>query len=133
MNLFAERNSRIDTENAFKVGQYITHVERQKGVVIKLNLGKPDFSVPQHIKLEIKHQLDLDNKHYCDPKGLLPLRIAIIKQINEIRGLKTNPDQVVVFPDGKASIGLAQQVHCEPGDKVIYPSPGFLIYESFIR
>jgi aspartate aminotransferase len=133
MNLFAERNSRIDTENAFKVGPHIVRVEQQKCAVIKLNFGEPDFSVPQHIKAEIKRQLDLDNTHYCDPKGLLSLRQAISKQINETRGLKTNPEQVVVFPGGKPSIGLAQQVYCEPGDEVIYPSPGFPIYESFIR
>ena len=132
MNLFAERNSRIDTENAFKVGPHIVRVEQQKCAVIKLNFGEPDFSVPQHIKAEIKRQLDLDNTHYCDPKGLLSLRQAISKQINETRGLKTNPEQVVVFPGGKPSIGLAQQVYCEPGDEVIYPSPGFPIYESFI-
>ena len=132
MNLFAERNSRIDTENAFKVGPHIVRVEQQKCAVIKLNLGEPDFSVPQHIKAEIKRQLDLDNTKYCDPKGLLSLRQAISKQINETRGLNTNPEQVVVFPGGKPSIGLAQQVYCEPGDEVIYPSPGFPIYESFI-
>ncbi len=133
MNLFAERNNRIDTENAFKVGPHIVRVEQNKGSVIKLNLGEPDFSVPSHIKEEIKRQLDLDNTHYCDPKGLLSLRIAISNQINETRNLNTNPEQVVVFPGGKPSIGLAQQVYCEPGDEVIYPSPGFPIYESFIR
>ena len=60
MNLFAERNSRIDTENAFKVGPHIVLVEQQKGLVIKLNLGEPDFSVAEHIKDEIRRQLDLD-------------------------------------------------------------------------
>ncbi|MBC8260003.1 MAG: aminotransferase class I/II-fold pyridoxal phosphate-dependent enzyme [SAR324 cluster bacterium] len=133
MNLFADRNSRIDTENAFKVGPHIVRTEQQKGPVIKLNLGEPDFSVPKHIKDEIKLQLDLDNTHYCDPKGLLSLRTAISRQINVTRGLKTNPEQVVVFPGGKPPIGLAQQVYCNPGDEVIYPSPGFPIYESFIR
>ena len=133
MNLFAKRNSRIDTENAFKIGPHIVRVEQQKGAVIKLNLGEPDFSVPKHIKDEIKRQLDLDNTHYCDPKGLLSLRTAISNQVNETRGLQTNPEQVVVFPGGKPSIGFAQQVYCNPGDEVIYPSPGFPIYESFIR
>ena len=133
MNLFAKRNSLIDTENAFKVGPHIVQVERQKGEVIKLNLGEPDFPVPKHIKDEIKRQLDMDNTHYCDPKGLLSLRTAISNQVNATRGLKTNPEQVVVFPGGKPSIGLAQQVYCNPGDEVIYPSPGFPIYESFIR
>ena len=50
MNLFAKRNSRIDTENAFKIGPHIVLVEQEKGAVIKLNLGEPDFSVPKHIK-----------------------------------------------------------------------------------
>ncbi len=133
MNLFAERNSRIDSENAFKVGPHIVRVEKQNGEVIKLNLGEPDFAVPSHIKDEIKRQLDLDNTKYCDPKGLLSLREAISRQINQTRGLQTNPEQVVVFPGGKPPIGLAQQVYCNPGDEVIYPSPGFPIYELFIR
>jgi len=133
MNLFSERNSRIDSENAFKVGPHIVRVEQQNGEVIKLNLGEPDFAVPSHIKDEIKRQLDLDNTKYCDPKGLLSLREAICNQINQTRGLQTNPEQVVVFPGGKPPIGLAQQVYCEPGDEVIYPSPGFPIYELFIR
>ena len=133
MNLFAERNSRIDSENAFKVGPHIVRVEKRNGEVIRLNLGEPDFAVPSHIKDEIKRQLDLDNTKYCDPKGLLSLRVAISRQINQTRGLQTNPEQVVVFPGGKPPIGLAQQVYCEPGDEVIYPSPGFPIYELFIR
>ena len=133
MNLFAERNSRIDSENAFKVGPHIVHVEQQNGEVIKLNLGEPDFAVPSHIKDEIKRQLDLDNTKYCDPKGLLSLREAICNQVNQTRGLQTNPEHVVVFPGGKTPIGLAQQVYCDPGDEVIYPSPGFPIYELFIR
>ena len=133
MNLFAERNTRIDTENAFKIGPHIARVERQKNAVIKLNLGEPDFSVPKHIKEEIKLQLDMDNTHYCDPKGILSLRKSISNQINKTRDLKTNPEQVVVFPGGKTPIGFAQQVYCEPGDEVIYPSPGFPIYESFIN
>ena len=120
MNLLAERNNRIDTENAFKVGPHIVHVEQKKGAVIKLNLGEPDFAVPEHIKEEIKRQLDLDNTHYCDPKGLLSLRKAISNQINETRGLNTNPEKIVVFPGGKPSIGLAQQVYCEPGLSLIH-------------
>ncbi len=133
MNLFAERNSLIDSENAFKVGPHIVRVEQQNGEVIKLNLGEPDFAVPSHIKDEIKRQLDLDNTKYCDPKGLLSLREAICSQINQTRGLQTSPEHIVVFPGGKPPIGLAQQVYCEPGDEVIYPSPGFPIYELFIR
>ncbi len=133
MALFAERNQRIDTENAFKVGPHITRVEQSHRPVVKLNLGEPDFDLPEHIREEVKRQLDQGNTHYCDPQGLPSLRKAISNQINRTRGLETTPEQVVVFPGGKPSIGLAQQVYCNPGDEVIYPSPGFPIYESFIR
>jgi aspartate/methionine/tyrosine aminotransferase len=101
--------------------------------VVKLNLGEPDFPVPSHIKDEIKRQLDLDNTHYCDPQGLLSLRESIARQVSQTRKLEVGPQQVVVFPGGKPPIGLAQQVYCNQGDEVIYPSPGFPIYESFIR
>ena len=133
MKLYAERTFRIDTENALKVGPHIVRAEREIGAVIKLNLGEPDFPVPIHIKDEIKRQLDLDNTHYCDPQGLLTLRQAIAKQVSTTRGLDINPGRVVVFPGGKPPIGLVQQVYCSPGNEVIYPSPGFPIYESFIR
>ncbi len=133
MKLYADRTFSIDTENAFKIGPHIDVVEHVSGNVVKLNLGEPDFPVPTHIKNEIKRQLDLDNTHYCDPQGLLTLRAAISKQISETRGIAVDPERVVVFPGGKPSIGLAQQVYCNPGDEVIYPSPGFPIYESFVR
>ena len=133
MKLYADRTFSIDTENAFKIGPHIDVVEHVSGNVVKLNLGEPDFPVPTHIKDEIKRQLDLDNTHYCDPQGLLTLRAAISKQISETRGIAVDPERVVVFPGGKPSIGLAQQVYCNPGDEVIYPSPGFPIYESFVR
>ncbi|MDP6331327.1 MAG: aminotransferase class I/II-fold pyridoxal phosphate-dependent enzyme [SAR324 cluster bacterium] len=133
MTLYAERTFKIDTENAFKVGPHIVKVEKERAPVVKLNLGEPDFPVPSHIKDEIKRQLDLDNTHYCDPQGLLSLRESIARQVSQTRKLEVGPQQVVVFPGGKPPIGLAQQVYCNQGDEVIYPSPGFPIYESFIR
>ena len=132
MALFAQRNALIDTENAFKVGPYIRSLEEQGKNVIKCNLGEPDFPLPQHIKDEVKRQIDLDNTHYVDPQGILPLRKAIAKHLGETRGIPATPDRVVVFPGGKPPIGFCQQVYCDPGDEVVYPSPGFPIYESFI-
>jgi len=129
---YSDRASRIDTENAFKIGPYILELEAAGKRVIKCNLGEPDFAVPLHIREEVKRQLDLDNTHYNDPQGILPLRRAIAKQINETRGLQVTPAHVVVFPGAKPSIGLCQQTYTNPGDEIIYPSPGFPIYESFI-
>lgn len=133
MPLFSDRASRIDTENAFKVGPYIVEVEGRGHRVIRCNLGEPDFPIPEHVKVEVKRQIDLDNTHYCDPQGILPLRKAIAKHISETRGIKVTPDRVVVFPGAKPPIGFCQQTYTNPGDEIIYPSPGFPIYESFIK
>lgn len=133
MPLYSERVGRIDTENAFKVGPYIAEVEKAGHKVIKCNLGEPDFALPLHIVNAIKAALDKDMTHYCDPQGILPLREAIAQYIGESRGLKITPDRVVVFPGGKPPIGLCQQTYCNEGDEIIYPSPGFPIYESFIK
>jgi len=132
MTLFAERVNRIDTENAFKVGPYIQQVEASGKRVIKCNLGEPDFPLPKHIREEVKRQIDNDLTHYCDPQGILPLREAIAKDMGKRRGISITPDRVVVFPGAKPPIGLCQQTYCNPGDEIIYPSPGFPIYESFI-
>ncbi len=132
MALFAERVGRIDTENAFKIGPYIRQIEDQGQRVIKCNLGEPDFPIPQLIKDEVKRQIDRDNTHYCDPQGILPLRQAVARHLAETRGIPATPDRVVVFPGAKPPIGFCQQTYCDPGDEVVYPSPGFPIYESFI-
>ena len=133
MALFAERNQRIGSENAFKVGPHIVHVDQSRGSVVKLNLGEPDYDLPKAVNAEIKRQLELGNTHYCDPQGTPNLRSTISEYVNRTGGLNTTPGHVVVFPGGKPSIGLTQQIYCNPGDEVIYPSPGFPIYESFIR
>ncbi|MHC4316963.1 MAG: pyridoxal phosphate-dependent aminotransferase, partial [Planctomycetota bacterium] len=131
--LFAERTSTIGTENAFKVGPHIAGVERAGHRVIKCNLGEPDCPLPRHIREEVKRQLDNDNTHYCDPQGVLPLRQAIAGSMGSSRGLDITPDRVCVFSGAKPPIGFSQQIYCDPGDEVIYPSPGFPIYESFIE
>jgi len=133
MSLYADRNQLIGTENAFKIGPHIAQVEASGANVVKLNLGEPDFSAPEWVKGEVIRNIEMDNSHYCDPKGILPLREAIARQISATRKLSVNAEQVCVFPGGKPSIGFAQQIYCNPGDEVIYPSPGFPIYESFIR
>ncbi len=133
MDLFAKRVGLIDTENAFKIGPLIRAVEERGKEVIKCNLGEPDFPVPEFIKEEVKGQLDRDNTHYCDPQGISSLRAAVAKHFAETRGIRATPDRVVVFPGAKPPIGLCQQTYCDPGDEIIYPSPGFPIYESFIN
>jgi len=122
----------LGSENAFKIGPKIRSVEDKGKKVIKCNLGEPDFPLPQFIKDEVKRQIDLDNTHYCDPQGILPLRKAVAAYYESTRGIPSDPARVVVFPGAKPPIGFAQMAYCSPGDEVIYPSPGFPIYESFI-
>ena len=131
--LFSDRVQLIDTENAFKIGPHIKRIEDEGHRVIKCNLGEPDFPLPAHIRDEVKRQLDLDMTHYTDPQGMLPLREAIAASMGKQRGLQITPDRVVVFPGAKPPIGFCQEAYCNPGDEVIYPSPGFPIYESFTR
>jgi aspartate/methionine/tyrosine aminotransferase len=131
--LFSTRVGLLGSENAFKIGPYVKRVEERGLKVIRCNLGEPDFPLPAHVRDEVKRQLDLDLTHYCDPQGLPALRAAVAKEMGERRGLAIDPDQVVVFPGAKPPIGLCQEAYCDPGDEVLYPSPGFPIYESFTR
>jgi len=130
-SLFSERTNRLGTENAFKIGPYIRAIEDAGHRVIKCNLGEPDFPIATHIAEEMKRCIDAGMTHYVDPQGILPLREAIAKQISATRGIPVTADRVVVFPGAKPPIGMCQQTYCNPGDEVIYPSPGFPIYESF--
>ncbi len=133
MALFADRVRLIDTENAFKVGPCIAEVEAAGHRVIRCNIGEPDFALPAHIREEVKRQLDADNTHYSDPQGIAPLREAVAAQLSVTRGLDISPERIVVFPGAKPAIGFCQHAYAEPGEEVIYPSPGFPIYESFTR
>lgn len=130
---FASRISRLGSENAFKIGPYIQRVEASGRRVLRCNVGEPDFPLPAHIAAELKRQIDAGQTHYVDPQGVEALRKAIAKTAGARRGLKITPDRVVVFPGAKPPIGFAQQVYCDPGHQVIYPTPGFPIYESFTR
>jgi aspartate aminotransferase len=132
MAMFSKRIDLLGSENAFKIGPKIKSIEDRGKKVIRCNLGEPDFPVPDFIKEEVKRQIDLDNTHYCDPQGILPLRQAVADAFSRTRGIPADPRRVVVFPGAKPPIGLSQLAYCEPGDEVIYPSPGFPIYESFI-
>ena len=131
--IFARRVSLLGTENAFRITPWIREVEEGGHRVIRCNLGEPDFPLPAHIAAEVKRQIDLGQTHYADPQGIEPLRAAIARTAGERRGISITPDRVVVFPGAKPPIGFAQQVYCDRGDQVVYPSPGFPIYESFVR
>jgi len=128
--MFAERVSRLGTENAFRLGPMIAEAEARGLRVIRCNIGEPDFPLPDHIREEIKRQLDAGNTHYCEPQGVLSLREAVARHMRA-QGIDAAPERVEIFPGAKVPIGFAQETYANPGEEIIYPSPGFPIYESF--
>jgi aspartate aminotransferase len=132
MTLLATRIDGLGTENAFKLGDDIARVAARGMDVIRMNLGEPDFSSAPHINEEAISQIRAGNTHYTDPQGIRPLREAIARHVSTTRRIKVDATQVVVTPGGKPPIGFTLQAYVNPGDEVIYPSPGFPIYESWI-
>jgi aspartate/methionine/tyrosine aminotransferase len=129
--LLARRMASLGTENAFKLGEDIQRCVARGLDVLRLNLGEPDFDTPEHVNREAIAQIEAGNSHYCDPAGLLGLRQAICRRVERTRGLAVDPARVIVTTGAKPPIGFTFQTYVEPGDEVIYPSPGFPIYESW--
>jgi aspartate aminotransferase len=100
--------------------------------VIKLNLGEPDFNSAENINEVAIKNIRAGNSHYADPQGILPLRESIARHILQTRGVQVDPQQVVVATGAKPSISYTMMTYVNPGDEVIYPSPGFPIYESWV-
>lgn len=132
MTLFATRIAALGTENAFSVGADIARVAARGVDVVRLNIGEPDFDSAPHINEAAVAEIRRGNSHYTDPQGVPALREAICEHIERTRGIKVTPDRVVVTTGGKPPIGYTIQAYVNPGDEVIYPSPGFPIYESWI-
>lgn len=132
MTHFADRIASLGTENAFSVGADIAKVAARGVDVVKLNIGEPDFDSAAHINEAAVAEIRRGNSHYCDPQGVLGFRQAICDHIGRTRGLQIAPDRIVVTSGGKPGIGFAIQTYVNPGDEVIYPSPGYPIYESWI-
>lgn len=133
MAVLASRIANLGTENAFEVGKDIARLEAQGKRIIKFNLGQPDFRAPQHLDRECIRQLEAGNTGYVDPAGILPLRQAIAAHMRKTRGIDVDPSRVVVTAGAKPPIGLTVLTYVDRGDEVIYPSPGFPIYESWVR
>ncbi|HEX9977810.1 MAG TPA: aminotransferase class I/II-fold pyridoxal phosphate-dependent enzyme, partial [Acidimicrobiia bacterium] len=123
----------LGTEEAFALGSLITDVEAESGRVIRCNLGQPDFPLPAHIAEAVIAAIRAGKTTYCDPQGLPEVRTAIAAKVGTDRGLDLDPERVVVFAGGRPPIGFAQHAYVEEGDEVIYPSPGYPLFESFIR
>lgn len=129
---FAARHSDLGTENAFRLGEDIQRCVERGLDVIRFNLGAPDFRSPPHIDRVAVEALEAGRSGYCDPAGIRPFREAIAAHVARTRGVEVPPDRVVVTPGAKPPIGYTFLTYVDPGDEVVYPSPGFPIYESWV-
>src|SRR5271157_5278296 len=129
----AERMSRIGVESAFDVLVRARALEAQGRSVIHLEIGEPDFRTPPHIVEAAKKALDEGWTHYGPTQGFPELSEPIAAHVSRSRGVSVGPQHVSVVPGGKPIIFFPMMALLEPGDEVIYPNPGFPIYESMIR
>jgi aspartate/methionine/tyrosine aminotransferase len=129
----AERMSRLGTEGAFEVLARARELEAQGREVIHLEIGEPDFSTAGHIIEAAARALRQGWTHYGPPAGLPELREAIAEDAGRRRGISIDPAEVVVTPGAKPVMFFSILALVEEGDEVLYPNPGFPIYESMVR
>ncbi|HEX8815314.1 MAG TPA: pyridoxal phosphate-dependent aminotransferase [Terriglobales bacterium] len=129
----AERMSRLGTETAFEVLNKAKALERQGKQIVHLEIGEPDFDTPKNIVDAGVKALRDGWTHYGPSAGLLELRQAIADDVSRSRGVTVTPEEVVVVPGGKPIIFFTMLALTDVGDEVIYPNPGFPIYESMIN
>ncbi|MGI0483860.1 pyridoxal phosphate-dependent aminotransferase [Pantanalinema rosaneae CENA516] len=130
---FATRMQRLGTESAFDVFAKAKQLEAQGRSIIHLEIGQPDFPTPLPICEAAFRAMKDGYTGYTPAAGLLPFREAIAEHITTTRGIEIHPDHVVVTPGAKPIIFFTVLALVNEGDEVIYPNPGFPIYESVIN
>ncbi|MBP7065256.1 pyridoxal phosphate-dependent aminotransferase [Ferrovibrio sp.] len=129
----AARMNRLGSESAFEVLARAKALEAQGKSVINLGIGQPDFATPDHV-VEAAVKALRDGHHgYTPANGILPLREAVAADIAARRGVNVDPGRIVIVPGGKVTMATAIQMFGEPGGEILYPDPGFPIYESLVN
>lgn len=130
----ATRMQRIGTETAFEAAARARALEATGREVIHLEIGEPDFDTPRNISEAAAHALlEEGATHYTAATGIAPLREAIVADAARWKGIEATPEQVVVTPGAKPIMFYTMLALIDEGDEVIYPNPGFPIYESMAR
>jgi aspartate aminotransferase len=132
MNL-AQRISRLGTETAFDVLAEVHELRAKGRNIIALSIGEPACATADHIKDAAKKALDDDLTHYSPSAGIAEFRQEIARYVATTRNIPVDPSEVVVVPGGKPVIFFSMLACVEEGDEVIYPLPGYPIYESMIN
>ena len=129
---FAKRMSRLGTESAFEVLAKAKSLEAQGKDIIHLEIGQPDFSTPMNVCEAAFKAMKDGHTGYCPSAGLPEFREVVAQHISETRGIDIHPDEVTVTPGAKPIIFFTILALIDEGDEVIYPEPGFPVYESVI-
>ncbi len=131
--IIAERMARLGTESAFEVLARANALAQEGRDIINLGIGQPDFATPDNI-VEAGRKALADGHHgYTPANGILPLREAVAADIADRRKVEVDPDNILVVPGGKPTMFFACLMFGEAGVEIMYPNPGFPIYESAIR
>jgi aspartate/methionine/tyrosine aminotransferase len=130
---FAQRMGRLGTETAFEVMVRAKALEAEGRDIVHLEIGEPDFDTPANIADAACEALRAGATHYTPAAGIPELRRAIARDATARRGVAFDPDDVVVTPGGKPIMFFSILALVDEGDEVIYPNPGFPIYESMIQ
>src|SRR5438445_10984726 len=129
----AGRMAVLGTETAFEVRARANALAAEGRSIINLGIGQPDFPTPEHI-VEAGRKALADGHHgYTPANGIPPLRAAVAADLLRRHEVEVSPDQVLVVPGGKVTMFFAILLFGEPGAEILYPNPGFPIYESVIR
>lgn len=124
---------RLGTESAFSVLARARELEAGGSEVVHLEIGEPDFATPEHISEAAFAAVRAGETHYCPSAGLPEFRSAVAGELSRSRAVVVAPERVLVGNGAKPFLFFTILATCEPGDEVIYPDPGFPIYESAIR
>jgi len=129
----AKNLERLGTESAFKILAEAKKVEADGKKIIHLSLGQPDFKSPEHVVNATKKALDDGHHGYVLPNGIIECREAVTRKIKKLYNSDIDPERVIIMPGGKPTMYYAITLFGEPGAEIIYPDPGFPIYESMIN
>ena len=129
----AQRMSRLGTESAFEILARAKKLESEGKDIINLGIGAPDFRTPDNV-VEAGCKAIRDGFHFYTPaKGLPEVRAAVAEDVERHRGADIDPDCIQIVPGGKPTMFFAMLMFGEPGTEILYPNPGFPIYESMIE
>jgi len=130
---FAKNLERLGTESAFKILAEAKKLEAEGKKIIHLSLGQPDFASPKHVVDATKKALDDGHHGYVLPNGIIECREAVTRKIKKLYNADIDAERVIIMPGGKPTMYYAISLFGEVGAEIIYPDPGFPIYESMIN